>query len=179
MDKSEVFKLLSDDGTFATTAQIIALKTFGDEAFEMDPLVLIAGLEDEYGMEMSEDVAEKLQAITLATTTDAFYEDPTAFRSIANTLIDGDPGFDGFDDLTITEILWAIWEVELHHEEMDFAPGVAALIQKEIENDGEEMDELDQAMESPHYQKVINILRDQLIEQLAAIGIPPGEVPAI
>jgi len=179
MDKSEVFRLLADDGTFATTAQVIALKTFGDEAFEMDPLVLIAELEDEYGMDMSEEVAEKLQAITLATTTDAFYEDPTAFRSIANTLIDGDPGFDGFDDLTIVEILWAIWEVELHHEEIDFSASVAALIDKEIENDGEEMDELDEAMKSPYHQKIVEELRRQLIEQLSAIGIPPGEVPAI
>ncbi|NDB66314.1 MAG: hypothetical protein EB168_11720, partial [Euryarchaeota archaeon] len=146
LDKSEVFRLLADDGTFATVAQIIAIKTFGDDALIADPLVLIADLEDEYGMEMSEKVAERLQAINLATTTDAFYEDVTAFRSIANTLIDGDPGFDGFDDLTITEMLWAVYEVELHHEETEFSNQVSQLIQLEIENDGEEMNDLDAAL---------------------------------
>ena len=75
-DPKQAFKALADDATFATTAHVIALNTFGDEIYDMDPLELIMALEDEYKMEMSEEVAEKLQAILLATTTSAFFEDP-------------------------------------------------------------------------------------------------------
>ena len=117
IDKKEAFKALSDDATFGTTAHVIALATFGEDIYEMDPLELFMNLEDEYKMELSSEVAEKLQAILLSTTTDAFYEDPTAFRAICNTLIEGDPGFDGFDNRFLDQVirLTKVKGVSKHH----------------------------------------------------------------
>lgn len=177
VDPKAAHRLLADDSTFATTALVIALKSFGADALHQDILELILDLEEEYKIELSEKVAERLQAIQLATTTDAFYEDVTAFRAITNTLLDGDPGFDAFDDISILEILWAIYEVELHHEKIDFTTPVANMIRMEIDNDGEDMSTLDQAMESPYHQKVVEDLRKDLVVQLQQIGVPPGDVP--
>jgi len=179
LDRKEVFKALSDDATYGTTAHVIALGTFGDDIYDMDPLELFMNLEDEYKVEMSEDVAEKLQAILLATTTAAFFEDPVAFRAIANTLLEGDPGFDGFDNVTIPEVLWSIYEVELNHEGTEFAPAVAALINKEIDDEGEDVDTLDEAMHSSYHQRAVRALRKELEEQLAAIGVDDFALPEV
>jgi hypothetical protein len=179
LDRKEVFKALSDDATFATTAHVIALGTFGDDLYGMDPLEIIIALEDEYKAELSEEVAEKLQAILLATITDAFFEDPVAFRAIGNTLLEGDPGFQGFDNLTVPEILWAIYEVELNHETMDFSPQVEKLIEYELENEKEDIDSLDEAMNSTYHQRAVREFRGDLQEQLAAIGVDDYALPDI
>lgn len=179
VDPKAAHRLLSDDATFATTALVIALKSFGAEALQQDVLELILDLEEEFKVELSEKVSERLQAIQLATTTDAFYEDVTAFRAIANTLLDGDPGFDAFDDVSIIEILWAIYEVEMHHEKIDFTRPVAHIIQVEIENDGEEVTELDEAMGSSYHQNIMRELRVDLVAQLGQIGVPEGDVPEV
>ena len=100
-----IVKLLSDDATFGTIAHLIASFKYGDALYEMDTLELFAELEEDFKVELSEHVRQRLQAILLATTTDAFYEDPEAFRAITNTLLEGDPGFMFFDDLTVPEIL--------------------------------------------------------------------------
>jgi hypothetical protein len=179
VDPKGAFKALYDEATFGTTAQVIALHTFGDEIYNMDPLELIAALEDEYRVEMSEKVAEKLQAILLSTTTDAFFEDPVAFRAIANTLLEGDPGFDGFDDVTIPELLWAIYEVELNHPGTDFSPSVDRMIQEEIENDGEEIDTLDEAMHSKYHQRAVREFREDLAAQLRPFGVASTDLPPV
>jgi hypothetical protein len=179
VDPKQAFKALADDATFATTAHVIALNTFGDEIYDMDPLELISALESEYKVEVSEEVAEKLQAILLATTTSAFFEDPVAFRAIANTLLEGDPGFDGFDDVTIPELLWAIYEVELNHEGTDFSPMVERIIKEEIENDGEDIDTLDEAMNSSYHQRAIREFRDDLAGQLAPFGVSRSDLSPV
>jgi len=136
-------------------------------------------LEDYYKMEMSNEVAEKLQAILLATTTDAFYEDPVAFRAICNTLIEGDPGFDGFDKLTVPEILWSIYEVELNHPGMDFARSIKLMIEKELEEEVEDLDELDEAIQVPYYQRAIRELKDDLDNQLVSVGFENHGLPSV
>tara|TARA_B100000579_G_scaffold95302_1_gene75422 strand:- start:77 stop:637 length:561 start_codon:yes stop_codon:yes gene_type:complete len=179
LNKKEVFKALSDDATYGTTAHVISLATFGEKVYEMDPLELFMALQDEYKMEISDEVCEKLQAILLATTTDAFFEDPVAFRAISNTLIEGDPGFDGFDNLTVPEILWAIYEVELNHEEMEFSPAVSKLIEKELEEEVEDIDEVEEAIQVPYYHRAIRALRSELAEQLEAVGFANHELPSV
>jgi len=179
IDKKEAFKALSDDATFGTTAHVIALATFGEEIYNMDPLELFSALEDFYKMEMSDEVAEKLQALLLATTTDAFYEDPVAFRAIANTLIEGDPGFDGFDNLTVPEILWSVYEVELNHPGTEFTQPINDLISKELEEEVEDMDEIEEAIQVPYYQRAIRQLRNELAEQLVNVGFTNHELPSV
>ena len=179
IDKKEAFKALADDATFGTTAHVIALATFGEDIYQMDPLELFMNLEDEYKMELSDEVAEKLQAVLLATTTDAFYEDPVAFRAICNTLIEGDPGFDGFDKLTVPEIMWSIYEVELNHPGTEFSKTIASIIEKEIEEEVEDIDELDEAIQLTYYQRAMRELKDDLDEQLTAVGFDNHGLPEV
>lgn len=179
IEKKEAFKALSDDATFGTTAHVIALATFGEEVYTMDPLELFMNLEETYKMELSDEVAEKLQALLLATTTDAFYEDATAFRAICNTLVEGDPGFDSFDNLTVPEIMWAIYEVELNHPGGEFSKQVQEIIEKEMEEEVEDLDELDEAIKVPYYHRALRQLRDELAEQLELVGFSNHSLPKV
>ena len=179
IDKKEAFKALSDDATFGTTAHVIAIATFGEEIYEMDPLELFVELERHYKVEVSDEVCEKLQAVMLATTTDAFYEDATAFRAIANTLIEGEPGFDGFDNLTVPEIMWSMYEVGLNHPGAPFSNQVSKLIEKELDEEVEDMDELTEAIELPYYHKALRSLKIELAEQLDAVGFDNHELPTV
>ena len=179
LNPRSVAKLLNDDATFGTVAHAIASITYGEKLYEMDVLELFAELEEDFKIELSEDVRQKLQALLLATSTDAFYEDPEAFRAIANTLLEGDPGFMFFDNLTIPEIMWAIYEVSLNHPGGEFSPAVEKLINQEIEDEGLDLEDLDDAEESPSVDALMQKLRDEFIEQLDSIGLPTTHVPKL
>ena len=179
MDKKEAGNLLTEDSTFGTVAHIIAYSAFGDEMYAMDPLELYANLEDEYRVNVAEDVQQKLQAILLATSTDAFFHDPEAFRAICNTLVEGDPGFLTFDELTIPEILWSSYEVSLNHPGTEFSPQVQRVIDRELAEEGEDLDDLEEAEDLPYFDRAVNRLRDEMVEQLDRLGVDSKKLPPI
>ena len=176
MDRSAVADLLSDDNTFGTVAHIIAFSTYGEDMYEMDILELFHNLEDDYKTQLSQDVCQKLQAILLATSTDAFFQDPEAFRAISNTLIEGDPGFMIFDELTVPEILWANYEVSLNHPGTDFTPAVQALIDRELREEG--VDSEEELEESPYYDRAMARLRTDFKGQLRKLDLDPSHLPS-
>ena len=53
------------------------------------------------------------------------------------------------------------------------------LIEHELSNDGEDIDTLDEAMNSTYHQRAVRDLRGELAEQLDAIGIPGNELPPV
>jgi len=179
IDKKVAGDLLSDDSTFGTIAHLIAFMAFGEEIYAMDTLELFANLEEELSIEMSSDVRERLQAILLAVSTDAFFHDPEAFRAISNTLVEGDPGFAAFDDLTIPEILWASYEVSLNHPGTDFSPQVEKLIDHELKEEGEDLDSLEEAENVPYFDRAMQHLHGELKEQMETLGIDSGQLPPI
>jgi len=174
-DRSVVTELLASDATFATVAHIVAYGEYGNDTYEMDILELFTRLEEDYRVEMSEEVRQKLQAILLATTTDAFFQDPEAFKAIANTLVDGDPGFLVFDDLTIPEILWSTYEVSLNHPGTDFTPAVQALIDKELREEG--FDSEEEAEEHPYFYRAVKKLRTDFKSQLRQLKLDAAKLP--
>lgn len=175
MDKSAAAELLSDDSTFATIAHIIAYGTYGDDTYSMDMLELFQNLSDDYKTQMSQDVCQKLQAIVLASTTDAFFQDKEAFRAICNTLIEGDPGFMIMDDLTVIEILWSTYEVSLNHPGSEFLPGVQSLIDKELREEG--VDSEEEAEEMPYYDRAMDSLTASFKKQLMKLGLDANALP--
>lgn len=176
-NRAAVADLLSDDSTFATIAHIISYGAYGGDMYEMDILELFTRLEEDYRVELSEDVRQRLQAIILATTTDAFFEDPESFKAIANTLVDGDPGFMIFDELTVPEIMWATYEVSLNHPGSDFTPAVQVVIDRELKEEG--FDSEEEVEEHPYFYRAIKKLRSELVEQLKKLDINSTSLPKI
>jgi hypothetical protein len=180
LDPKAVSRLLADDGTLATPLQVIALTVYGPEIYEVDPMEIVLRLEEDFHVKLTETIENKLKSILLATSTDIFYEDPQAFTSICNTLINGDPGLDNFDPLTIPEVLWGIYEVELNHGPHEVHPGVQSLIGSVLE---EEMTDSEGGpVESDPYQYAwdfMNELHSRLRRQLGDLGVPEGLLPPI
>jgi hypothetical protein len=175
MNKSVAAELLADDSTFATVAHIIAYSTYGDDMYGMDILELFQNLEDDYKTELSQDVCQKLQAIVLATTTDAFFQDKEAFRAICNTLIEGDPGFMIMDELTVIEILWSTYEVSLNHPGTDFSASVQGLMDRELQEEG--VDSEEEAEDMPYYDRAMDSLTLKFKKQLIKLGLDATALP--
>ena len=176
LDLQRVYEALDNPETYATVLLTICLIEYGDQMFTVDPLVLFAWLEDDFGVEVNEDNQNKLNAIITALTTDYFYNDLETFKAICKTLESGDPGIVDTDlvsdEVTIPEILWGIYEVSLCNDDevvntYKFIPAIRAFINvllKDEPNDPEL--ELDTS-ES-------NIIKQNCIElatQLKLIGI--------
>jgi hypothetical protein len=175
-DRTATARLLQDDGTFATVLHIICLTQYGPEIYQMEPLDLYLCLEEDFGAAPSEDNENKIQAILLGTSTDAFYQDPEACRSIGNTLAEGDPGLDLFDDLTLPELLWALYELQLNREASPMTPAVEALVRSVVAQEAstDAGDDL-----TPYYQHYLAERQAALQDQLQALGVSEAQLPAL
>ncbi len=180
--------LLRESGTLATPLLAICMAAYGDDVFgdadkgieAVDPIELFARLEEDFRAELPEAVENRIQALMMAISTDAFYEDPLVFSSVAAALADGDLGSmpDGIlEDLTIPEAMWAIYEVG-HCRDDDVALGpqvlqeLDAIIRSEAEELGGEV--------LPHFERFMHDQKLDLASQLAVIGLrlPIAELTA-
>lgn len=178
LDKKAVAAALLDAGTFATVLHIICLKTYGEDIYEVDPLELYIRLEEDFGVRLCEENENKLQAIILSTATDAFYDDDRVFRAVANTLIEGDPGFEELEDLTVSEIYWAVYEVELNHDEAELSMEIQRLIAKEVDEEADDTPGISELR--PNYVlREMAEFRRRLYNQLVKIGIKGVALPPI
>lgn len=122
LNLEQTYLALENPDTFATVLLTICLIQYGEETFTVDPLVLFAWLEEDFGVELHEDNQNKLNAILVALTTDYFYNDLQTFKSICETLTTGDPGIADTDldtdDISIPEVLWGVYEVSLCNDDV-------------------------------------------------------------
>jgi hypothetical protein len=175
-----VSRMLADDGTLATCLQIIALAAYGDDIYKVDAMEIVMRLEEDFHTRLTDDNENKLKAILIATCTDVFYEDPEACRGIGNTLLVGDPGLDQLDPLTIPELMFATYEVELNHGPGEFLPGVMALIESVME--GEMTDPEGNPVDADPHDYVWQFLEEmhkRLKNQLLDLGVDGSLIPDI
>lgn len=178
LNSSAVKKALLDPETFATVLQAICLIQYGDECYTLPSTELYLRLKDDFGVWPCEEAENKIQAIMLATSTEEFYEDPDFFRSVVHTLIGGDPQLDTLEDMTLSEIYWAIYEVELNHGEEELSDAIKRLISREVMDEAEEYTGLDELR--PNYVlRAVGDYRRQLIEQFKAVGINRPDLPTV
>ena len=174
LNKSEVATLLRDSDTFAFTLLTICAIAYGNTTFIVDPLVLYQNLKDDFDAELSEDNQNKLSAILACLTTNYFFKDLSVFKSVCQTLSDGDPGiFDpGFDDPTVVEVIWGMYEVSLAYDDSqeEYAPEIKAFVEKALATDPEDT-ELSGLTAEESYQSVIAENVVEMKRQLLAIGV--------
>jgi hypothetical protein len=178
LDPRMVHRLLTDTATFGTVLQVICLIQYGEDIFAADPLDLYARLQDDFGAEMPEDNENKLNAIMMATSTDLFYEDAEAFRGICNSLSEGDPGFLDLDPLTLPEVFWGMFEVELHREPKEVSPAIHRLIQQAMVHEGHDPEEDPMTVIDGYLQERHCSLQRQLYDLgVSDTALPPIQSP--
>ena len=173
LNKKEVYLALTDPETLGTVLHAIILKTYGEEVNEIDPVELFLRLEEDFGAQPCIEAENRIQAILLATTTDSFYQVPDAFTSICDTLVNGDPGMEQLEPLTLAEVIWGVYEVELNHPGAEMSKQVHALVQ-EVTNE--------EAEEAGDYAYIFQFLqeqRDKLKHQLEKVGFKDIHLPPV
>lgn len=182
-DRKAVGDLLSDPDTTATALLVIVLRAYGDAVFgdeeqgipPMDPLELWQNLKDDFHAQTCEENENRLNAIMLALSSDAFYDDVEAFTAISSSLEDGDLGdtvTGELEQLTVPEILWAIYEVELNRDDkQDFVPGIIALIERTMAAEADDLEDSINTTPMAYWENFLSNKRAQLMEELRILGV--------
>lgn len=184
-DRDKAGDLLREPDTLGTVILAITMAAMGNSLFgdpdngvpAADPLEVYSVIDDEFHAQLPETGENRLNAMMLALETDAFFDDPLAFQSIAHALYSGDLGdmVDGaVEELTVPEMLWAIYEVELNreHDDIPFSPAVQRLIDETIQKEADAREDLEPGDVVPYYEKFLAGMRQDLQQQLAALGVP-------
>lgn len=178
LDAGKCSAALGDPDTSALTLLTIAMWAFGDNVLgdpeanlePMDPSGLWAGLNEMFGTWVTEEGENKLNALMLALQSDLFYRDVDVFSSVCEALMDGDLGDmvqGNFGELSSVEIMWAVLEVELAHDNEqgppEFSQGIVDIISRALTIEQESQDENVATVKS-YYEDLLHQLRD--------IGVP-------
>jgi hypothetical protein len=172
--------LFSNVNTSATVLHAMVLTAYGDELYgdedteAMDPVELWGRVREDFRVTVPEENENKLNALMLAISTDAFYDDPVAFTAICMSLSQGDLGdlVDGLmEDLTVPEMLWGIYEVELNRDDQpEFAKEILAVIDQTVAEQAEELN-VEETSVVPAYEQYVAEARAEMFEDMRLLGI--------
>lgn len=187
LDKEAVAELIRDPDTLATTLHVILLAAYGTDVYTEDVLELYLRLEEDFHARITEEGENRINAIRLATETDAFYDDLTAFQAICNALYGGDIGdpiSSAFDEVTVPELLWATYEVGLNRDDdPEFSRSIEQFIDQVIAEEVEDVDievnEIDEAsdlLRLPYTDQFIADMKSDLRRQLSKLGITEADL---
>ena len=175
----EAGTLLADPETYATVLHAILLAAFEVDIYHIDPLELYARISDKFRVQMPEDNENKVNAILMSVSTDAFYEDPLVFKSVAGALFYGDIGgeIDGeINDLTLPEVAWALFEVGINRDEpADLEPRVSAVIASVASREAASHPDPEQTPEA-YTARIIAQRKEELVSQFELLGVPRSEL---
>ena len=131
--KAEIQKLLQSGKTLATVINAIIVSNYGEDAYTWDPLTVAMELKDDFEVDVVPEVLDKWCAIQVVMCSDAFFKRIDAFLSVCNTLSSGEPFFSAFDPVTVDEAAWAIAEVSMNRDMLEFSPTIKSYLKKRLE----------------------------------------------
>ena len=190
-DKRLAADALADPDTTATVLHMILMAWFGDELHgdpergiePLDPVECWVRVQEDFHVTVPESNENKINGLMLALSTNAFYDDPLAFVSICNALYSGELGdlVDGvMEDLTVPEMLWGIYEVELNRGDSEtFMPAIDQLIDEMIRNEAEDNEELEEPEVIPYYERFVQSMRDDMLVQMRMLGVDESVIKKI
>ena len=182
VDRKVIGDLLADPDTTATALLVIVLRAYGEDVFgdaekgidPMDPVELWIRLQDDFHTTPHENNENRLNSLMVALSSDAFYEDKTVFMAVCSSLDDGDLGDiieGGMEDITVCEMLWAIYEVELNRgDSVNFSPGIVAYMDNAMNTEADEQFEDTENPMSSWEQYLAN-KREQMFQELIMVGV--------
>lgn len=199
LDKREAGKLLASDKALAFTIMTILLSEYGQDVFDLKTPVLFNMLEEDFNIKLSEETENRINAALTAMQTDLFYTQFSPFKAITMALNSGDiggfadeDGSDDEDEISTSEILWAISEVGLLNgltfkESSDnISEEIVEKCNEIIDDESEDLDEVDddvdtleEAYTEPYYYRAVANGALTLAVQLLKIGVDPEIVSEI
>lgn len=122
--------------TLGTVIHAIVLQQYGQDVYDWDPLTVALELRDDFQAEIHSQTLDRWSAMQVVMVNDAFFKKMDAFLGISNTLAEGLPFFDMFNEVTTEEAAWAVTEVSLNRELLPFSYAVRKYIKLILDNDG-------------------------------------------
>lgn len=119
-EKYSIRDALESDQTKATVLHAILRNKYGEEWYDWDLATIALEVQDDFQAELSSSAGNRIGALQLLMTSDAFFKRLDAFMAIADAMATGEPFFDVFDPLTFQEAAWAIAEAALNREMLPF-----------------------------------------------------------
>lgn len=135
-DEIAIRNALESSETLATVIHAIILRQYGEAAYDYDPTTIYLELRDDFQAEIHSQTLDRWSAMQVVMVNDAFFNKMDAFLGISNTLAEGLPFFDMFNEVTTEEAAWAVTEVSLNRELLPFSYGVRKYIKLILDNDG-------------------------------------------
>ena len=129
-------RALQSPETLSTVIHAIILDKYGEEAYLWDATTLFLELQDDWKADACPEAIDRISAVQVIMTTDAFFKRLDAFLSICGTLNSGSPAFDAFAPVTTEEMSWAICETALNREFLPFSYAVKHYIKQVLAQDG-------------------------------------------
>ena len=136
----QLASILGSDRSYVTVLLAVLMDLYGAEFLEWSPDTIRLEIASRFGITVSQNTMDKIQAGTVLLTTDQFFRDPEGFTAIANTLNGNDPSFLDYDDIDADQIGWAISEAALllgdAYDPNLYQPDVAAYVGLILHVDG-------------------------------------------
>jgi hypothetical protein len=183
--------LFAEPESSATVLHAILLSTYKDALYgnpetgepPMDPVALWLAVKEDFRTYPHENNENKINALMLGLSTDAFYEDPLAFRGICMSLYDGDLGdmVNGVvEDLTVPELLWGIYEIELNRDDVrPFMGNVVHIIDETISLEADERFGGEEPAVVPYFEEIIQVKQEHMFNDMRAVGWPEAVIRRI
>lgn len=134
--RSAVKIALETPETMTTLLYVILRNEYGDEAFDWDPVTLYLDMRERFQAEPVTEVMDRIAAVQVLVTSDAFFKRTDAFINICNTITDGQPSFSVFDTATTEECAWALVETALIRDMLPFSGAVSRYMRFTLKSDG-------------------------------------------
>lgn len=128
--------LLQNPETLATVIGAIVRQTYGDAALDWDPATVSLELRDDFNAELDSATMDRWCALQVILTSDAFFQRIDAFTTCCNTLASGVPFFQVFDPVTTEEAGWALTEMQLNRDMLEFSPTIKQYLRVLLKQDG-------------------------------------------
>lgn len=177
--------VLRDPSASATAKHAIILAAYPQELYgdeeegipALDPIEIWMNVEEDFRVTIPEQTENKVNAIMTAISTNAFFDRVEPFAAICSALYAGDMDDvidQQFHDLTLPEILWGIFEVEINREGVtDFEPTIEAFILGRVNEEAEEQQLGNPNQLISYNERFVGEMKRDMLKELASIGIEP------
>jgi hypothetical protein len=135
-DTAEIKSALQNPETSATLLNAILTRQYGEEWLAWEPLTVYLEIKSDYRVDPPSELLDRIAAIQIIMTSDAFFKRLDAFIAICTTLSTGDPSFAAFDPASVEECAWGIAEVGLLREPLPFSYAIQQYLKQLLGDDG-------------------------------------------
>lgn len=127
---------LESPETLAIVAYAILNETFEDQWPYWDPSTIYLELRDEFHCEPASEMIDRISAVQVLMTGDAYFKKLDAFLGLSNTFTSGTPAFNIFDPVTVPEAAWSLAEASFLREFLPFGPGIRMYLKTTLNVEG-------------------------------------------